>query len=203
MPKPASKPTIAVDIDEVLFPMAPTFLSYYNTQHGTNYKLDQMTSYFLEDLTGESTEEMLAKIQAYLKAEIYTQGKPVIGSLGAIHKLREKFKLVVVTSRDHFFRGHTEAFLDSHFSGLYDELHYTHKPDSPDIRTPKYKICQEIKAIALIDDHLSNVVGCAENGIKGILFGDYPWNQTKKLPEGVTRLKNWQEVLEYFYAESR
>jgi hypothetical protein len=105
---------------------------------------------------------------------------------------------VILTSRDPFFRGHTERFLDLHFKGLYDELHYTHKPETPDVRLPKFKICQEIKAVALIDDHLPNVIGCAENGIEGILFGDYPWNQTDKLPEGVTRVKNWQDVLEYF-----
>lgn len=182
--------------------MAPTFLRYYNTKQGTDYKLDQMTSYFLEDLTGDSTKDMLKKIQDYLKAETYLEGKPVPGSLEAIHKLREKFKLVVVTSRDHFFRGHTEAFLDSHFSGLYDELHYTHKADAPDERAPKYKICQELKAIALIDDHLSNVVGCAQNGIEGLLFGNYPWNQSDKLPVGVKRVNNWQEVLGYFDEKS-
>lgn len=194
----SKKPTIAVDIDEVLFPMGPTFLHYYNTEHGTDYKLDQMTSYFLEDVTGDSTEYMLGKIQAYLETEHYTKGHPVSGALEAIHKLREKFRLVLITSRDHFFRGHTEKFLEKHFSGLYDELHYTHAAEDPSKRTPKYVICQEIRAIALIDDHLPNVVGCAENGVEGILFGDYPWNQIEKLPKGVTRVKNWEEVLEYF-----
>lgn len=47
-----SKPKIAVDIDEVLFPNVPTLLPYYNRVSGTDIKMEQMTSYFIEDITG-------------------------------------------------------------------------------------------------------------------------------------------------------
>lgn len=198
-----SKSVIAVDIDEVLFPMAPTFLRYYNTQHGTDFKLDQMSSYYLEELTGDTKDVMLKKIQEYLKTEDYTLGQPISGSIDAIKKLREKFRLILVTSRDHFFRGPTEAYLEGHFKGLYDELYYTHKAEEPGLVVPKYEICKEIGAFALVDDHLPNVISCPEHGVKGILFGDYPWNQMTKLPNGVTRVKNWQEVLEYFNDKGR
>jgi uncharacterized HAD superfamily protein len=198
MLKPAARKTIAVDIDEVLFPMAPSFLRYYNDEHGSNYRLEQMSSYFLEDLTGDSQEYMLSKIETFLKSEDYKLGEPVSGSIEAIRQLRKKFRLVLVTARDHFYRGATEEFLEAKFAGLYDELYYTHQSNKPSVRVPKYTICQEIEAIALIDDHLSNVIGCAEHGIEGILFGNYPWNQAKTLPEGVVRAKDWQEVLEHF-----
>lgn len=202
MPNPANKKIIAVDIDEVLFPMAASLLEFYNGEHGTEYRIDQMTSYFLEDLTGETEEEMLAKIQAYLKTEHYLAGQPIEGSIDAIHKMREKFKLILVTSRDHFYRGSTERFLENKFGGLFDELYYTHLEATPTVRKPKHLICKEIGAIALIDDHLSNVVSCPEHGIEGILFGDYPWNQSKSLPDGVVRVNGWQEVLEHFDVQS-
>jgi uncharacterized HAD superfamily protein len=198
----ADKEAIAVDIDEVLFPMAATLLDYYNGEHGTKYRLEQMTSYFLEDLTGETEQEMLKKIEAYLATEHYQKGKPIAGAIEAIHSLREKYRLVVITSRDHFYRGSTERFLDEHFGGLYDELYYTHDEHEPEKRKSKYEICQEIGAVALVDDHLKYVISCAEHGIKGVLFGDYPWNQADKLPDGVVRAKNWQEVLEYFGGRS-
>src|SRR3989344_283378 len=181
-----NKPVIAVDIDEVLFPMSPTFLRYYNTTEKTDYTLDQMISYYFEAITGDSREEILSKIKAYLKTEDYEQGKPVAGSIDAIRKLRKRFRLIVVTSRANFFRGHTEDFLEKHFAGLYDDLYYTHSPDKPDVLIPKEVICKEVDAVALIDDHLSNVIACAKEGIDGVLFGEYAWNQADKLPKGVT-----------------
>jgi 5'(3')-deoxyribonucleotidase len=196
-----TKEVIAVDIDEVLFPMAPTFLHHYNTQHGTVYTVDQMTSYYLETLTGDTEEYMLSKIKEYLKTENYRSGQPITGSIDAIQELRKRFNLALVTSRNRFYRGSTEEFLETHFGGLYDQLHYTHNAEGPDVYIPKHVICKDIGAIALVDDHLSNVISCAENGIQGILFGDYPWNQAEHLPDGVIRCKDWSAVLEYFSNE--
>ena len=61
----------------------------------------------------------------------------------------------------------------------------------------KAEVCKEIGAVALIDDSLKHLLQCSEVGIEGILFGDYPWNQTDSLPENITRCTNWLEVLEH------
>jgi uncharacterized HAD superfamily protein len=199
MPK---KPTIAVDIDEVLFPMAPTFLEYHNSNHGTAFTVDQMTSYYVENLTGETVEEVIAKIKAYLKTEHYSLGQPIPGSLEAIKALREHYRLVLITARNDFYRGHTEDFIEKHFTGLFDELRYTHTLENPETTVPKSVICKETGAIALIDDHLYNVRDAAQAGIRGILFGNYPWNAADELPDGVTRCVDWPAVLEHFHARS-
>jgi uncharacterized HAD superfamily protein len=193
-----SKPTIAVDIDEVLFPMAPTFLDYHNTTHGTTITLDQMVSYYLEDITGETIEEVIEKIKAYLDSEHYSSGTPIKGSVEAISKLRQRFRLVLITSRNDFYRGYTEDFIEKHFGGLFDELRYTHEIENPTATIPKHVICKELGAMVLIDDHLHNVVECVKAGVDAILFGSYPWNQANALPKGLVRLNDWQEVLEYF-----
>lgn len=197
------KPIIAVDIDEVLFPNVPTLLPFYNKVSGTDIRQEQMKTYFIEDITGETLESILGKIEAYLKTEHYNEGQPIEGSIESIKKLRERFKLVLVTSRQHFWRGVTEEFINTHFEDQFDELHYTHTVKSPNDDRPKLDICVEIGAELLIDDSLSNVTKCAAGGIKAILFGDYPWNQTDKLPIGVTRCKDWPAVLEYFDAKYR
>lgn len=202
MPRTEPKRTIAIDIDEVLFPMANTFLEWHNSEYGTDFTLDQMTSYYVEDLTGETEEAMLLKIKAYLDTEHYKQGKPLEGTVDAIHKLKKKFKLAIITSRDHFYRPSTKRFLESHFGGLYDELYYTHTVRQLDLRLPKHIICEEIGAFALVDDHLNHIIAAAEHGLEGVLFGNYAWNQANELPSGVTRVNNWQEALEYFDAKN-
>ncbi len=58
----------------------------------------------------------------------------------------------------------------------------------------KAEICQKIGAFALLDDSISHLVECAEVGVDGYLFGDYPWNQVEELPNGIVRCLDWQEV---------
>lgn len=192
------RPTIAVDIDEVLFPHAPTLLDYHNDEHGTSFTIDQMTAYRLQQLTEDSEEVTFAKIKAYLDTHHYSKGQPIQGSIDAIKKMRKMYRLVIITSRNDFYRGYTEEFIEEHFDSVFDEIHYTHNLKAPGVTMPKSEICKSVNAIALVDDHLHNVLECAEAGIQGILFGNYPWNQADELPEGVRRVKDWQEVLEYF-----
>ncbi len=193
-----SRETIAVDIDEVLFPMAELFLEYHNEMHGTNFSVSDMKSYYVEELTGETEEEMLAKIEAFISTDAYKQSGPMHEAVDVITSLNKQYDLVLVTARDPFYRGSTEEFIGKHFPGMFRELYYTHTLDQPEVRIPKYVLCQQVGAIALIDDSLKNPTQCAEHGIPSVVFGDYPWNQADELPPGVTRCKDWAAVLEYF-----
>jgi len=195
-----NKPVIAVDVDEVLFPNVKVLLPYFNKVSGTNIKAEQMKSYFIEDLTGESTESVIKKIENHVTGSDYDDNETVEKAIESIKLLKRNYDLIIVTSRQVFWRGYTEKFVQKHFPGVFKDLHYTHTLENPDSTRPKFEICKEIGAEYLIDDHLSNVITCAENGINAILFGDYPWNQTDELPENVVRCKDWPAVLEYFNA---
>lgn len=193
-----TKETIAVDIDEVLFPMTELFLEYHNEMHGTNFNVSDMKSYYVEELTGETEEEMLAKIEVFVGTDAYKRSGPMHEAIDAITGLNRRYDLVLVTARDPFYRGSTEEFIEKHFPGMFRELYYTHTLDQPETRTPKYVLCQQVGAIALIDDSLKNATQCAEHGMPSVVFGDYPWNQAEALPVGVTRCKDWLEVVRYF-----
>lgn len=195
------KPIIAVDVDEVLFPLMPTLIEFHNSRYGTSFELDHMTSYHIQDLTGETEKQILVKFAEYLKTEHYTAGRPVDGAIEAIKQLKERYDLVLITARQSIYRGATEQFIDEHFGGLFDRLRYTHTLEKPDVRLSKFDICRELGAEALIDDGLHNISEVSEGGIEGILFGNYPWNQTDELPAGVTRCEHWPDVLEHFDAK--
>lgn len=44
-------------------------------------------------------------------------------------------------------------------------------------------------------------VAVAESNIQALLFGDYLWNKADNLPKNVSRVKNWQDVKEFFDAQ--
>lgn len=193
-----NKPTIAVDIDEVLFPLLSTFFPYLKAKHGIDVRQEQMKTYRTEDVIGGTVEELLAKMDDYLQTEHYENALPVKGAAMALKELHKKYRLVVITARHKTFRGLTERFIETHFKGLFDAIRYTHDEDNPEIETTKFEICQQEKAIVLIDDNLTFVLECAKVGFPVVLFGDYAWNQLDKLPEGIVRCNDWLAVVEYF-----
>jgi uncharacterized HAD superfamily protein len=66
----------------------------------------------------------------------------------------------------------------------------------------KTKILAEIGANYLIDDQPKHCIAAAEAGITALLFGDYKWNKDIELKTNMVRVKNWQEVTEYFDGRS-
>ena len=59
----------------------------------------------------------------------------------------------------------------------------------------KPDMCKKIGAKILIDDSLLYAQECAKEGIKTILFGNYPWYQNKHdLHENIKRVEGWHEV---------
>lgn len=196
------KSVIAVDVGEVLFPLSPTFLEYHNNQHQTAFTLDEMTSYYLEELTGETSEQMLEKIHAYLDTHYFRSGRPISGAIEVISRLAESFNLVIITARDIHYRGRTETWLKEHFGDLFSQLHYTHTLDEPNKEIEKYVLCQRVGAKVLIDDNLHHLSKAAEHGIAGILFGNYGWNQYDVLPDNITRCQDWQSVEAFLNANS-
>ncbi|MGZ6004568.1 MAG: 5' nucleotidase, NT5C type [Candidatus Saccharimonadales bacterium] len=199
MPKPEnSKPTIVVDIDEVLFPMTATFLPYYNRVHGTDIQQHHLKTYRVNDVTGESQDEILAKLKTFLDTPHHHDALPVKDSVECVKRLASKYRLVLLTARQSFYRGYTEKFVEKHYPGIFESVRYTHEPKTPEIEIPKVEICKQLKAVAIIDDSLKNASQCAEAGIEGILFGDFSWNEADKLPENCVRLLNWRQVAEHF-----
>lgn len=194
------KKVIAVDIDEVLFPLSPTFLDYHNTHHGSAYTLDEMTTYHLEELTGETSEQMLEKIHAYLDTHYFETGQPIAGALQSLRRLAKRYELVIITARDIHYRGKTEAWLEQHFGDLFSQVHYTHTLDEPHKEIEKYVLCRQAGAEVLIDDNLHHLTKAAAHGIDGILFGDYGWNRSADLPENIVRCQDWQSVEIYLHA---
>lgn len=73
---------------------------------------------------------------------------------------------------------------------------------SRDQKATKAAICTSIGASYLIDDNLEHCALAAESGLDCLLFGEYGWNKAEILPKGVTRVKDWHAVLEYFNAIS-
>jgi len=201
MPRPANKPIIAVDIDDVLFPMVADLIKYVDREHAVKLTPEDFKSYMLEDIWPAGTAEGEIVFENY-KQQITTEVAPVKGATSALGKLSAKYEVIIMTSRDVKVEPITRQWLDRHFPEIFSQIHLLgNRKDSVTWRT-KAEVCQEIGVSYLIDDSLKHLVLASEVGVKGLLFGDFSWNQGD-LPKGVVRVKDWQEVLDYFDAAAR
>jgi uncharacterized HAD superfamily protein len=201
MPSPASKPVIAVDIDDVIYPLVPNLIEYLDTEHKVKLTDQDFKDYDLKKVWAGGPIEA-AKIFEGYKEKSGVHIAPLTGAREALQRLSQNYDIIVLTSRDVSNSDRTNSWIAHHFPETFKDVHLLgNKHDSPTFRE-KSEVSRELGVFCLIDDNLRHVLETNTAGIKTILFGDYPWNQANELPSGVTRVKNWQEVLEYLENES-
>jgi 5'(3')-deoxyribonucleotidase len=196
-----SREVIAVDVDEVLFPFVPEFIEYDNQRFGSGIRIEDFKTYQFENVLNIAIEEAVERVYDF-NASNHEHISPLERAREAISELNEEFELTVVTARHPKFESNTLEWLDTHLQGFFSDV--VHIGYAPVMEKPlkKVDVCKDLGAIALIDDSVGHVSECAEQGIQGVLFGCYPWNQAESLPPGVVRCLHWPDVVEYFLGKT-
>jgi len=188
-----------VDVDEVAFPFVTEFSRWHNDLYATDVGLQDFHTYEFDQVLGISLPETIARVHAFLEQDHHHLSvDPLDLARESIARLTERYSLVAVTARHPTFRKATDAYLRTHFRDYFQDIVLIGHHGNMEVVRSKVSVCEELGAVALIDDSLTHVTGCAEAGIKGILFGDYVWNQTDKLLPGIVRCTDWSEVAEHF-----
>jgi uncharacterized HAD superfamily protein len=134
-------------------------------------------------------------IEEFFTTDLFKNHAPIDGSQEVLRRLSKEYELIVVTSRHATLEPLTKKFLDTCYPGIFSRaLFGNHFGAGKKISKPD--MCKEVNAILLIDDQFDYANQCAEQGMKAILFGEYPWNNKAKLHDNMRRAKNWYEVEE-------
>lgn len=189
----AKKLTVAIDFDEVLFPLSVELIRRHNGQYGTSFTTNHFVTYVLGDVWGHTYVESVAKVHAFL-GEDHINVPPIAGAVDALAQLRQDYELIVVTSRDRLLQQQTERWLSSHFPRAFSDVFFAGNKHTGRGFQTKVELCLRSNAVCLIDDSLDYASECSVAGIPGILFGDYPWNESASLPPGVLRAECWADV---------
>lgn len=194
-----AKKIIAIDIDEVLSPLHDLFFAHHNEVYGTNYPIrDPEGGYFIHEYSDEPKDELLKRIKNFVVGEAFKNVQPLEYAVEVLSRLKENFKLVIITSRQDFYHDITYDWLSKHFPEVFFEIRFTEYIQGKGARIPKSEICKELGAEFIIEDNLEAVLGCAAAGVTSLLFGDYPWNKAQTIPKNVVRVTDWRAVEEYF-----
>jgi uncharacterized HAD superfamily protein len=199
-----NKPIIAVDIDDVISASAPAFIAFSNEKYGTHLTVDDYQEHWGE-LWKVEREELIKRAHEYHESGHHAKYEIIEGAKECLLELKNNFELIVLTTRRNSINNLTKEWINKFYPNIFDDFVFTGFFDNPKIQSvqgdyqmTKAKLAQDLGASYLIDDQLKHILGAAEVGIKGLLFGEYGWNKADVLPANVTRVKNWNEVSEYF-----
>lgn len=201
---PKNKKVIAVDLDEVLSTQLETIRLFNNKHYGSSHTPEDYTieapywRYF-ESVWQVDDAEGDRRVEHYISSGGLSDQGTVPGAIEAIKKLKRRFKLVIVTNRLQSHADETHRWLNRHFSKIFDDVRFTSVWGDKG-SSAKAKISKDIGADYFIDDNLNHCLAVAEEEITCLLFGEYGWNREEVKNKKIIRVKNWDEVLEYFDA---
>jgi 5'(3')-deoxyribonucleotidase len=194
------KRTIALDIDDVLSHSAAGIISYSNKRWGHNHTLEDFNEH-LAEMWQVDHDEVERRWVEYMASGTMEQYRLMDGAQAVLRKLKKRYHIVAVTSRREVLSEMTKWWLQANYPDLVESVilanFYGSGAKHPHKMT-KAAILQEIGAHYLVDDQPKHCNGAAAVGVQAVLFGDYAWNRSAELADGVVRCKDWQAVQEYF-----
>ncbi|RDX66571.1 hypothetical protein CR513_54647, partial [Mucuna pruriens] len=191
---------VAVDVDEVLGNFVSALNEFTADRYSSNYSVSEYHVYEFFKIWNCSRDEANTRVHEFFETPFFKSGiQPIPGAQMALQKLSRFCNLSVVTSRQNAIKDHTIEWIEKHFSGLFQEIHFGNHFALDGVSRPKSEICRSLNAKVLIDDNPRYAVECAEAGIRVLLFdyeNSYPWSKTESADQHplVTKVKNWEEV---------
>jgi 5'(3')-deoxyribonucleotidase len=198
-----AKQVIAIDVDDVLALNAHAFTAYSNKHYGTNLHWSDYRDEW-NKLWDVDHATIAQRGLEFHDSGAIAEYEHIAEALPVLQELKERYSLVVITSRRKRIYQVTLDWIEKYFPNIFDEIHFAgifddYKESS--YTETKLDMCRSVGASYLIDDLTKHCFAAADGGIQAVLFGNYKWNQADVLPEGVTRCNDWQAVREYFDAK--
>ncbi|PSR80711.1 hypothetical protein PHLCEN_2v6627 [Hermanssonia centrifuga] len=142
----------------------------------------------MDDNPGWGTpDETFRKVEEFYATDYLDKALPVEGAKEGLQKLRDLgFRMVVVTARQRRELDRSMRWLETHFSGVFEDMICTGQSqetlaEKSEVLTKlsKADVCLKLKAKVLIDDSLENALKCAlhPQPTPVLLFGNNAWNQ--------------------------
>lgn len=191
---------VAVDFDDVLVESSKVLPAIYNEKFGTDLRYEDMYVGNYGRFGVSTQEAAMQRLHSVMQCDAYTGIKPSTEVVEVVKRLASKHELHVITGRAGFLEPYTKAILDSNFPDCFTSLEHTNHFDDGDatvVRRSKAQVCEQIGADILIDDLPLHIEQVLHSGVgRVVLFGDYPWNQSFTVSDGMSRCRTWHEVEE-------
>lgn len=183
---------IGIDIDEVLAKFIAGFVSYHNKKYNTSFKESDFSSYELEKVIGGTKEDKHKKLREFYQTEEFKNLDIVPGSKDKVQELKKNNELFIITSRYKDSVEITKAWINRNFPNIFSGVYFADYYAEDAIT--KNHICEQLGVEIFIDDCLTYASECGDEDTEVFLY-DFFWNQSNELPNKVTRVRSWEEIV--------
>jgi len=189
---------IGLDMDEVITSFVDTYLPYYNKNHGTDWKKEDIYSYYLYEVFGISKEEDTKSIVSFGETEEYKNMPLIEGAADGIRKLSRKNELYIITGRPFDRREITEEAIRKNFNNCFKGLFFTDFKAERGHAVPKHTICNDLGIELMIDDMPSTAEEIYNYCNIPIIMPEYPWNKNFDIHgTKISRVNGWKGIMKY------
>ena len=177
---------IMIDMDDVICDGG--FLSLVNQFLKTDYKVEEIKTYYIQDLIPKEKYPEWSKFLNTKNVYDYCQMLP--DTYEVLGKLAKQYEIYIATA--YIFRDNEEYSannLKNKFEWLYENLPFV-SPNQYIFTTNKEIIDCDIK----IDDKLSNLKGKAETKLLFTAYHNKELTKEELNKNGVIRVNSWKEI---------
>jgi uncharacterized HAD superfamily protein len=188
--------TIGVDADDVIAAHAAAFARFSNENYGTNITADEYDDDWFRFWGDISMEEVERRATEFHTPEITLEYAKIEEAVPVLEELHDDYRLALITARPQQIVAVTHDWLDIHYNGVFDEVHFVPIWEPTNTIT-KADICRSIGADYLLDDAVRHCNPAVRMGITALLFGKnlYP---TEEVDPRVIQVEDWDMVRNYF-----
>lgn len=181
------KPRIAIDLDNVLLDSDSNIRQLIFEETGIESTVKDITDYSYAkslDLDSETMKRVLDRFHSYPNL---TALEPLLGAQNAMSILKLEYEPIIMTSRPVDTYTATEESVRMWFGDI-PLVHSNKKSD----------LCKKLKIDTIIEDHPDTAIQCVYNQMRVFLM-DYPWNYPIVDGGLLTRLSNWDMIIDYLF----
>ena len=182
---------IAVDVDEVLFPMMKQLSKHYAHVYKKKAPTYAPKKYKYSEHFNITETESKYLVKSFYGSKYHKSAKPILYSQQVLKQLKNKYDLGIVTGRQIYGKAATIDFINEYYYNIFDYIVCTNSYSLYGKEITKSAACKIMNVDLLIDDSIEQCNDVESNGICPILFGNYMWNQSD---EQSARAFNWKDV---------
>lgn len=184
---------IGIDVDDVLAESLPAYLEAFRRRFGRAVRIEEAAWEIFRRFP-DIPAEQAGGFYEHLEATDFLGGRPVYPeAVAGVRALAAAgHRLFVVTGRLAQHREHTRRMLEG--VGLLSVFEDLVHRDAESLADYKPRVVRELGLQLFIEDELEVARAVARIPVPVLLF-DRPWNRAE-LPDGVTRVTDWRQVIE-------
>lgn len=191
---------IAIDCDDVLIESTTFLVDAYNAKFGTKVTVERAHDPRNEEWGTLDYGLILERLSILQHTVQYAEIQPLPEAVSAVLDLAKNHELHLITARDKSVERVTMAMLDQYLPNCSTSIEHVGKDRS------KGEVCKVLGADILIDDNMKHLIDGLAHGMPSggaLHFGDYPWNSSEVLPEGIVACSDWEAVVQEVHAIAR